>query len=127
VLARPQSPNRRPLSRVVSLVSIGPVNQSSWVSGDRRGGSMPVGAAPKHGEAPRDLPVAKEVEQRGFLERFVTQRIAHRIAGEFSLSAGSFSQNHHSARAGCPRGPPCARAGRALLGHGGEGWAALSN
>jgi hypothetical protein len=97
-----------PSPRVVSLESIGPLNQSSWVSGGRRGGSVPVGAAPEHGEAPRDLPVAKEVEQRGFLERFVTQRTVHRIAGEFSLSAGSFSQNHQSAHAGCPRGPPCA-------------------
>jgi hypothetical protein len=88
---------------------------------------VPVGAMPKRREAPRDLPVAKEVEQRGFLERFVTQRTLHRITGEFSLSTGSFSQNWQSARASCPRGPPCARAGCALLGRGGEGWAALSN
>jgi hypothetical protein len=54
---------------------------------------VPVGAAPEHREASKDLPVAKEVEQRGLLERFKTQRTVPRIAGEFSLSAGLFSQN----------------------------------
>jgi hypothetical protein len=88
---------------------------------------VPVGVTPEHGEASRDLPVTKQVEQRGFLERFVTQRIVHRITGEFILSAGSFSQNRQSSRMRCPRGPPCARVGRALLGHGGKGWATLSN
>jgi hypothetical protein len=53
-----------------------------------------VGAMPERREAPRDLPVAKEVEQRGFLERFVTQRtVPERACG---LSAWA---------ALCSRGP----------------------
>jgi hypothetical protein len=51
---------------------------------------VPMAAASEHGEASRDLPVAKEVEQRGLLERFKTRRIVPRIAGEFSFSAGFF-------------------------------------
>jgi hypothetical protein len=53
---------------------------------------------PEHEEALRDLPVAKEVEQRGLLERFKTRRTVPRIIGEFSLSAGLFSQNHQHTR-----------------------------
>jgi hypothetical protein len=89
-LVRPGSPYRRPSSRVVNLVSIGPLDKRTWVSGGRRGGSVPVGAASEHREASRDLLVAKEVEQRGLLERFKTRRIVPRIAGEFSLSVGFF-------------------------------------
>jgi hypothetical protein len=87
---------------------------------------VPVGATPERKKASRDLPIAREVEQRGFLVKFATQRTILRITGEFGLSTGRFSQNRPSARAGFLHGPPCARAGRALLGRGSEGWATRS-
>jgi hypothetical protein len=87
---------------------------------------VPVGAAPERGEASRDLLIANEVEQRGLLERFKTRRTVPRIVGEFSLSAGLFSQNRQRARAGYPRGLPCVCVDRALLGCGGEVWATLA-
>jgi hypothetical protein len=34
----------------------------SWDFVGQRGGSEPMGAVPEHGEAPRDLPGAREVE-----------------------------------------------------------------
>jgi hypothetical protein len=119
-LVHPRSPNHRPSSHGISLVSIGPLNQSSWVSGGRRGGSVPVGAMPERREAPRDLPVAKEVEQRGFLERFVTQRTVHRIAGEFNLSTGSFSQKTTRARV------RALRMGRLVLARAARCWAMVA-
>jgi hypothetical protein len=121
MLVRPRSPFHCPSSRLVYLVSIDLFVCSRWVSGGRRGGSVPVGAAPEHGEESGDLPVVTEVEPRGFLERLLTQGTVCRSAGEFGLSTGRFLQNCLSARAGYLRGPPCACAGHALLGLGGEG------
>jgi hypothetical protein len=46
VLVHPWSPNRCPSFHVVDLVSIGLLAKCRWVSGGRRGGSVPVGAAP---------------------------------------------------------------------------------
>jgi hypothetical protein len=46
VLVRPWSPNRCPSFHVVDPVSIGLLVKCRWVSGGRRGGSVPVGAAP---------------------------------------------------------------------------------
>jgi hypothetical protein len=59
VLVCPQSPNHRPSSRVANVVSIGPLNLSSWVAGGRRGGFVPVGATSKHGEVSRDPPLQR--------------------------------------------------------------------
>jgi hypothetical protein len=125
-LVCPGSPYRSPSSRVVNLVSIGPLDKRTWVSGGRRGGSVPMAAASEHGEASRDLPVAKEVEQRGLLERFKTRRIVPRIVGEFSFSAGFFSQNRQRAcglsvwAALCLRGPRIAGPWWRGLGRAGE-------
>jgi hypothetical protein len=120
-LVRPWSPIHCPLSWLVCLVSIDLFVCSRWVSGGQCGGSVPVGATTERGEESRDLPVVTEVELRGFLERSLTWGIVRRSTCEFGLSVGRFSQNRLSTRAGCLRGPPSARAGRALLGHGGEG------
>jgi hypothetical protein len=64
-LVRPRSSDHRPSSRVGNLVSIGFLVRSSWVSGGRRGGSVPVGATPERAEVSRDLPVAKASYARG--------------------------------------------------------------
>jgi hypothetical protein len=80
-----------------------------------------VGATPERGEEYGDLPIVSEVELRGFLERPLARGTVRRSVGEFGLSAGRFLKNCLSARAGCLRGPPCARAGLALLGLGSEG------
>jgi hypothetical protein len=120
-LVRPRSPNHRPSSRVVCLVSIGLFVCSRGVWGGGGGGCVRGGAPREGGEESGDLPVVTEVELRGFLERSLTRGTVRRSACEFGLSAGRFSQNRLSARAGCLRGPPCARVGRVLLGLGGEG------
>jgi hypothetical protein len=85
-----------------------------------------VGAAPERGEESGDLPVVTDVELKGFLERSLTLGTVRRSACEFGLSTGRFSQNHWGARAGCLRGPPCARAGRACWALAARVWAARS-